>query len=105
MSLFSHLKKQSGEKMKADYKFLQDRINKINQIIDDIINHSQSVYEDEKQPFIDRSYFSHIFSLFHFYWTGLFDTNETIDELIKRDEKERIKFLLTNLPEATDDNT
>lgn len=105
MSLFNHLKKQSGVSMKADYEFLQDRINKINLIIDDIINHSQSILEDKNKPFIDRSFFSHIFNLFHFNWHILFTTLETIEALIERDEKERIKYLLTNLPEATNDNT
>ena len=85
--------------MKTDLIILKNRIDSINIIIDDIINHSQSVLEDKNKPLIDRSYFSHIFNLFHFYWQGLFDTSDTIEELIKRDENERIKYLLSNLPD------
>ena len=91
--------------MKTDYKKLQNHINNMNSIIDEIINHSQSVLEDKNKPIIDRAYFSHIFNLFHFYWNGLFDTIETIEALTDRDEKERIKYLLTNLSESTDENT
>lgn len=82
--------------MKNDLILLKNRIDSINIIVDDIINHSQSVLESKDQPFIDRAYFKNIFDLFHFYWHGLFDTVETIEELIKRDENERIKYLLTN---------
>ncbi len=86
--------------MKNDYETLQNQIYRIISLTDKIINYSQSIFEDKNNPIIDRAYFSQIFNLFHFYWGGLFDTVETIEELLKRDENERIKYLLTNLPDG-----
>ncbi len=92
--------------MNNDYIILQKRIEEIILSIENIINYSQDILENPDKPFIDRNYFSHIFNIFHFQWNMLFDTIETIESLKDRNELERIKYLLTNLPgEATNDHT
>lgn len=85
--------------MKNDYVRLINKIEEMVLITDDISNYSQSILEDKTIPIIDRAYFSHIFNLFYFYWNGLSDTIEQITNIKDLDEKERIKYLLTNLPD------
>lgn len=92
--------------MKTDYKKLEKQIDEIILIIDDIINQSQLILENKNLPLIDRSFHFHLFNLFHFIFNGLYDVSETLEIITEKNENERIKYLLTNLPdEAINDLT